>query len=141
MRIDDGFSTILDFSLAPTVKFWEKTVTPPGVQGGGANNITTMRNTRYRTQAPKKLVTLSEMTETVAYDPAVLDDIMDMIQVNQELTLTHPDGSTWVFWGWLDEFTPGENTEGEQPTATVKIIPSNMDDTLAEIAPVYAAAP
>ncbi len=139
MRIDDGFSTTVDFSLAPSVTFWEKTVTPPGVQGGGANDITTMRNTRYRTMAPKKLVTLSEMNLTVAYDPACLDDIMDMIQINGEITLNFPDGSTWVFWGWLDEFTPGENAEGSQPTATVKIIPSNMDDSLAEIAPVYAA--
>ena len=53
MRIDDGHSTTISFADFPTVKFWEKEVTPPGVDGGGPNDTTTMRNVILRTMAPK----------------------------------------------------------------------------------------
>lgn len=140
MRIDDGFSTRIGFALDPTVDFWEKTVTPPGIQAGGAIDTTTMRSTKWRTMAPKQLRTLSDCTTTVAYDPACYDSIQDMLGLIQLITITFPDDSTVEFYGWIDEFTPGENQEGQQPTATVKIIPSNQDDTLVEQDLVYAAA-
>jgi hypothetical protein len=81
-RLDDGFSTLISFGSSSGVHFWEKNVTPPGFDGGGANDTTTMRNIRYRTMRPKKLVTLSDMSFEAAYDPAVYDDIVDMIQLN-----------------------------------------------------------
>src|SRR5690606_20597699 len=102
-RLDDGFSTIISFANFPSVKFWEKAVTPPGLSGGGANDTTTMRNTEWRTQAPKKLKTMTESSITVAYDPQVYQDTPNMIQVNQPITVTFPDGSSVTFWGWLDE--------------------------------------
>lgn len=142
-RIDDGYRTLITFSSTAVTLAWEKSLTPPGVDGGGSIDITTMHNgdgtTGWRTFAPKALKTLTESTATMAYDPGVLDEIMSNLQVNQAITITFPDDSTWVFWGWLDKFTPGELTEGEQPTAEVTIIPSNMDDNGNEIAPVYAA--
>lgn len=139
MRIDDGFPTLVEFSEnnAFGTLLWEKNVTPPGMQGGGANDTSTMRNTRWRTMSPKKLLTLSEMTVEMAYDPAVYDDFVAMMQVNQEITLHWPDGSTVLFWGWVDEFTPNEVSEGEQPTADVTIIPSNQDGDGEEVAPEY----
>lgn len=139
-RIDDGFKTTVDFANIPSPLFWEKTVTPPGISGGGANDVTTMRSTRWRQMASKKLVTLTAFTIVCAYDPAIYEDIVAQMQINQEVTINFPDGSTVVFWGFIDEFTPGENTEGAQPTATITVIPSNQDDTQAEVAPVYTAA-
>jgi hypothetical protein len=62
-----------------------------------------------------------------------------MVQVNQEITITYPDSSTWVFWGFIDEFTPNALVEGEQPTANITVIPSNQDAAGDEIAPVYSA--
>lgn len=138
-RIDDGFSTTISFADNPTVLFYEKTVTPPGLQGGGANDTTTMRNTTWRTMAPKKLKTMSEASSKVSYDPAVYSDVLTMIQNNQLITINFPDGSTLEFYGWLDEFTPDEVQEGSQPTATIKIIPSNQNDSGVETAPVYTA--
>lgn len=140
-RIDDGFPTLVEFSEnnAFGTLLWEKNVTPPGMQGGGANETTTMRNTRWRTMAPKKLMTLSEMSVEMAYDPEVYDTFVAMMQVNQEITLHWPDGSTVTFWGFVDEFTPNEVSEGEQPTADVTIIPTNQDDDGEEVAPEYAA--
>lgn len=138
-RIDDGFATLIAFADNPTVLFWEKEVTPPGVEGGGANDTTTMRNTAWRTRAPKQLKTLSECSFTAAYDPAVYDDIISMLNNNQLITITFPDDSTLAFWGWLDKFTPGRIVEGEQPTAEITIVPSNQNDSGTEVAPDYTA--
>ncbi len=140
-RIDDGFATLIDFSLDSAVQMWEKEVTPPGVSGGGENDTSTMRNTAWRTRAPKGLKTLTNSSLTVAYDPAVYDEIIAMCNVNQAITLTFADDSTLVFWGWIDEFTPNAVVEGEQPTAEVTIIPSNQNDAGAEVAPDYTAPP
>ncbi len=120
----------------------EKEVTPPGIAGGGPNDTTTMRNTRFRTRHPKKLITLTPMTLVVAYEPAVYDEIMAMVNDNQAITVTFSNDSTLVFWGWVDSFTPDAAVEGSQPLATIVIEPSNMDadNDNAEIAPVYAAA-
>ena len=140
-RIDDGFATLIAFSEDSDVQMWEKEVTPPGVSGGGENDTSTMRNTTWRTRSPKGLKTLSEASFVAAYDPAVYDEIVAMVNVNQQITITFADNSTLVFWGWIDEFTPNSITEGEQPTAEVKLIPSNQDGSGVETAPVYAAAP
>ena len=143
--INDGHATTIAFAESAsgvllTTFLKEKTVTPPGVSGGGENDTSTMRNSEWRTKQPKSLKTLTNSSFDAAYDPAVLDEIMETVNVNQQITITFPDGSTWTFWGWLDEFTPNANEEGAQPTAGVIIIPSNQDAAGAEIAPVYAAA-
>ncbi len=141
-RIDDGFKTIVTFSAGSsgvTFTFYEKEITPPGVEGGGPNDTTTMRNTEWRTLSPKQLKTLTPMTAIGAYDPAVYDEIIAMLQTNQSIVVTFPDDSTLTFFGWIDGFVPGNIVEGEQPTATITIQPSNQDADGEEIAPVYAA--
>ena len=141
MRIDDGFATLITFKNHATVKFWEKEVTPPSIEAGGANDTTNMHNTTWRTKAPKKLKSLGESSAKVSYDPAVYADIPDMVGENQEITSTCADGSKIEFWGWIDTFNPGSCTEGNVPTADIKIICSNQNATGAETAPVYTAAP
>lgn len=138
-RMDDGFSTTI--TLANGTTLFEKSVTPPGLDGGGAIDTTTMRNTLYRTNSPKSLITLSESSVTVAYDPAAYSTLITALNTNQLITITFPDTSTIAFWGFLNSFTPGENTEGEQPTAELTIIPSNHDNASppAEVAPVITA--
>jgi hypothetical protein len=138
-RIDDGFATLIEFAEDSDVQMWEKEVTPPGVSGGGENDTSTMRNTTWRTKSPKGLKSLSESSLVVAYDPAVYDEIIAMVNVNQQITITFADDSTLVFWGWIDEFTPGAAMEGEQPTAEVTIIPSNQNASGTETAPVYSS--
>ena len=138
-RIDDGHRTLITFDLSPTVKFYQKEVQPPGIDGGGANDTTTMHNDTWRTMAPKKLYTLSEATLTAAYDPEVFSDILNLINENGEVTVTFPDGATLVFWGWLNSFKPNKAVEGAQPTAEIQIIPSNQDNSGVETAPVYTA--
>lgn len=130
IKMDDGFSTVIAFSRDVDVSFWEKTVTPPGIDGGDAIETTTMHNDIWRTMAPRRLKTLTDASITVAYDPAVFTQILDNL-INQEgsITIHFPDGSTLDFYGYLKTFEPGENTEGEQPEATITIVPTNQDPT------------
>lgn len=142
-RIDDGHPTTIDFGSTPsgeTLLFWEKEVTPPGLNGGGPNDTTTMRNTTWRTASPKKLISMTAGSFIAAYDPEALDQVLSMINVLTQITVTYPDGATYVFWGWLNEFTPGAAVEGEQPTATVSIEPANQNSSLVETAPVLTPA-
>lgn len=135
--LDDGFSTKIAFAADPDVSFWEKTVQPPGVDGGDAIEVTTMHNVTWRTMGTRSLKTLTDAATTVAYDPAVFTQIVALINVNGWITVHFPDGSTLDFIGFLRSFEPSDNSEGEQPEATVNISPTNANSTGAETAPVY----
>ncbi len=135
-RIDDGHSTRIGFANYPSVKIYEKEVTPVGVQGGGAVDVTNMRNSVWRTFASKKLKSLSEASGVYAYDPAAYSDMITMVNENQLITITFPDSATVSFWGWVDEFTPQRHVEGTQPLAEVKILASNLNAAKEETAPV-----
>ena len=140
--LNDGFPTTVTFSNAPsgvTLYFQEKSITPPGIDMGGENDTTTMRNTAWRTKQPKKLKSLTEGTMECKYDPAVYNQILSMIGVNTVIVITFPDYSTVRFRGWLDKFMPGTIVEGEMATATVTIIPANQTAAGTEVAPVYQA--
>lgn len=123
----DGFSTKITIGADPNITFWEKTVTPPGVDGGDPVETTTMFNTTWRTMRARQLKTLTEVSATVAYDAAVYDEIVT--QVNNETTITvkFPAGDTIAFYGYLRSFTPGEIAEGSQPEATIVIQPTQWD--------------
>jgi len=139
--IDDGFSTLVTFSASTSAAlyFQEREVTPPGITAGGENDTTTMKNTSWRTKAPKQLLSLTPMSEVAKYDPAIYDEVVGMVGVNQQITVTFPDSSTLVFWGWVDEFTPNAISEGTMGTANVTIIPSNQNGSQVETAPVYSS--
>jgi hypothetical protein len=136
--LTDGFSTQISFQNFPNLHFKEKEVQPPGMQGGGANDTTTMRNTRWRTKMPKKLIEMQDASLKVAYDPVMYQDCVSALQVNQQIVCLFPDGHNLTFWGWLDEFTPDSLKEGEQPTATIKIVCGNMNNSFVEVAPTYS---
>jgi hypothetical protein len=137
-RLDDGFSTIITLENLPTVKLYEKEVTPPGITSGGPIETTTMRTTVWRTNAPRQLKSLSPVSATVAFATEVVPQMVAQVGVNQLITVTFPDGSTIEFYGWIEEFTPAAFTEGEQPTATLTVQPSLTDpDTGDTVAPVY----
>jgi hypothetical protein len=138
-RIDDGFPTLMTFSEESAVKFYMKEVTPPGIDGGGANDTSTMHNTSWRTRAPKSLKSLTGSSIIAAYDAGVYDQIVSMCNVNQQITITFPDSSTLVFWGWLDKVTFRGMVEGAQPEVEVTIEPSNQNGSGVETAPVYSA--
>ena len=159
-RLDDGHSTKIMFSKKYTdvtrttteaityvdgdpspLLFYEREVTPPGFNGGGPNDVTNMWNKIVRTFSPKKLITVTGASALVAYDPkCTTEDIICLLNLNQEITFKFADGSTYVVWGWLNIFNPGPSREGSPPEATIEIEPSNHNDSLEEVLPVYAEA-
>jgi hypothetical protein len=137
IRLDDGHSTKIAFERDPDISFWEKTVKPPGIDGGDAVDIQTMHNVTWRPRAPRQLKTLTDLTLKVAYDPAVFTQILALCNVEGSITCIFPDGSTYSFFGFLRVFDPDDNAEGTQPTATITITPTNVDPvTGAEAGPV-----
>ena len=138
----DGYQTLVTLSGASSgIVFGtlmnEKGVTPPPIQGTGAIDITSMRNSNVRTFYPKQLYTLGNATFTGSYDPDVYSEIQSLIGVNQEITITFPDNKTLQFWGSLDVFAPNESVEGEQPTAQITIIATNLNDSDVETEPTW----
>jgi len=137
LRLDDGFATFITFENLPNIKLFEKEVNPPGISANGPIDTTTMRNTAWRTMAPKALRTMPQITATVAYATDAIELLYQQVGVNQPIIVTMPDGSTIHFWGWIEEFVPGANVEGEQPTATLTIQPSLRNTAGAEVSPAY----
>src|SRR5689334_19933032 len=84
--LDDGFSTRITFATNTTVSLWEKSVKPPGLDGGDPIEQTTMRNLTLRTFAPRGLQTLTPMTTTAAYDPNVYNQLLALININTTVT-------------------------------------------------------
>lgn len=126
--LGDGFSTKIAFARDPDVSFWEKTVGPPGIDGGEAIDQTTMHNVAWRTKSARTLKTLTDSSLTVAYDPNVYNNIIDnLINMAGSITVHFPDGSKLDFYGYLQSFEPDDLTEGEQPTATITIVVTNFD--------------
>lgn len=144
IKLDDGYQTLITIQGAPNIQFWEKTVTPPGLDGGDPIDTTTQHNSVFRTTAPRALITLSELTLTVAYDPVVYGvdvdqdppGIRNVLNVNTVFTVNFPDGTTLAFWGFLRLFEPQGMEEGAQPEANITIEPSNQDENGDEQAPV-----
>ena len=139
--LTDGYQTLITFANYPSIKMKEVSATPPGMSGGGANDFTNMRNVSVRSKAPKKLKTMDDMSVVVHYDPDVFKatEVYKMINENQLITQTFPDGATLAIWGWVDAFAPSSLEEGTAPTATLTIICSNLNATQVETAPVYTA--
>lgn len=127
ISLGDGYQTLIHIASDPDISLWEKSVTPPGVEGGDPVETTTMRNTLWRTMRPRHLQTMTPMPFTGAYDPNVYDDILTVLNIDTTITVQFPDGSTLAFYGFVQTFEPAELTEGAQPEATVTIVPTNWD--------------
>ena len=136
IKLDDGYQTLVTFEADTNISFWEKSINPPGLDGGETNDTTTMHNVTYRTSAPRALKTMTEMTITAAYDPDLYDEALALINVETVITVTFPDGSTLAFWGYLRVFAPSEVAEGSQPECSLTIQPTNQDTDGAEQAAV-----
>jgi hypothetical protein len=133
--LTDGYQTLV--SIGGTI-FKERETQPPGLDSGGPIDTTTMRNLRYRTMQPKHLVTATEIKIKAEYDPIFYQvAVSTLLGVNGTITVTFPDGSSILIWGWLDKLIPDSHKEGEVPTAEVTIHPSNQNNSGVEQSPIY----
>lgn len=141
-KMDDGFKSLIAIASNPAIEFWEETVTPPGLDGGDAIDTMTMHSTRWRTKAPRKLITMGDVKATVEWNPSLYTSILALINKKDTFTILFPDGSTLAFYAFLRLFEPGDLSEGNKPTATITLTPTNADPiTGAEEAPVYTPPP
>lgn len=136
-KLPDGYQSLITLTNDTDIEFFEKTVQPPGADGGDSVDQTTMHNVTVVTKAAQTLIDFTDSPSTVAYDPIVLNSILAQININQLVTYLMPDGSTWDFFGYLQKFEPSPLVRGEQPEATVTIVVTNVDLTGAEIIPNY----
>ena len=144
-RIDDGYKTLVSIKDYEDLKFWEKSVGPPALNGGDPIDTTTMLNgpnypaeKGVRTKAVRALVSLDDFTLTVSYDPVIYADLMIILNVETTLTIQFPNGGRYAFYGALVSFDPGDLSEGEHPEASVTFTVTNQDPiTGQEEKPVY----
>lgn len=129
IKLKDGYSALVTFATDTNIELWEKTVTPPGMDGGDAIEQTTMHNDQWRTYAPRGLITLTEFVFTAAYDPEVYNSLLALINRETTVTVRFSDGSTLAFYGFLQKVEMKEMTEGEQPELTATVRPTNFDPT------------
>lgn len=130
--LEDGYQSLVTFEADPDVALWEKTVQPPGLDGGDKIDVTTMHNTALRTYAPRSLQEMTDSQITGAYDPRLYPMIRALINVPTTITVLFPNGDTIAFFGYLKSFEPSELQEGEQPTATFMIVATNRDSSGVE---------
>lgn len=139
--LEDGHSSKIALSGDPDIAFWEKTIKPPGIDGGDPFETSTMFNTVWRTMATRSLKTMTPITVVAAYDPRVFDQIVVQMNVNQAITVHFSDDSTLDFYGAMTNFEPNELAEGTHPEATITFTPTNTHPTSkAEVAPNYKTA-
>src|SRR5436190_22609477 len=119
--LTDGYQTLIEFALNPAVTFYEIEVTPPGLDALGKIDISTMHNTRWRTSVGKSLVTATDTTLVVAYDPVFYDEVLDMLWINQLITITFPDGATLDYYGTIDTLQPSSHNVGNRPADKLTI--------------------
>lgn len=129
IKLKDGFPTKITIGLDPDISFWEKSVKPPGADGGDEIDQTTMHNVDVTTKAPQSLIDFTVCSGVAAYDPNILNQILATINMETTITLTFSDGSTWSFYGYLKIFDPQELTRGVQPEANFEIVVTNWDPT------------
>lgn len=143
--LKNGFRALLTFHLDPTIRLWEKNVTPPGFDGQAPVDLYNQWWTKWTPQCPRGQAKMTEAQMIVAYDPAVLPNILAAINREDTITINFPNGTFWPFFGFLQRFTPGEMVDGTQPSATAIIVPTIYDGSSTtwigiESPPVYAGS-
>lgn len=117
--LKNGFRSLISLDANPAIKLWEKSLVPPGIDGGPLVPLGDMWNKKFRSFAPGDLATVTEARAVVAYDPAVVDEIQAVVNVESVVTIQFPNGKYWAAEGVLQKFTPGDMVDGIQPTALV----------------------
>lgn len=125
--LKNGFRALYTLGADPAIRLWEKSVTPPGFDGQSPVDLYNQHWTKWTPQVPRGQAKMTEGRMIVAYDVRVLPQILAAINREDEITVNFPDGRFWAFFGYLQRFTPGEMTDGVQPTAEVVIMPTLYD--------------
>ena len=137
--LEDGFKTLITISRRPALKIWEIDVKPVSHNGGDKIKLSNMHNNRYHTYGTRRLIELTDGQSKCHYDPAVLAELHEELNINQVITETYSDGSTYCYWGTINKVDRDTHQEGEAPTMTVSFFATNRDDSGVEQAPVLTS--
>lgn len=127
--LQDGYQTKIVFGEDPNISFWETSINPPAIEGGDPIDTTTMYNIDWFTKAAQSLKDLQPFTLTAGWDPDLYDEADNLINVEGEITVLFPDGSTLDFFGYMQRFEPQELVRGTFPLCTITVVPTNYDPT------------
>lgn len=128
IMMTDGYRSLITFATDPDIELWEKgPIGAPGIDGGEAIETTTHHNDTYRTMASRALRTLTEFTFEFGYDPTIYTAGEALINYETTITRSYPDGSTLAFYGYLRMIEFADLQEGEVPTGTCTVTPTNFD--------------
>jgi hypothetical protein len=140
VAFEEGYQCLIVSTANPTVAFFEIEITPPDMSAARFN-VSTQHNANYHTYAFSKLKDTGSATILAAWAGEAIDDGKAMLGVNDEWTITFPDGSTEVFFGAMTEFKPSGMKIGDRPTVSITIGTSNIDASDgSEVAPTFTAA-
>lgn len=141
IKLGDGFVSKITFAADPDVSLWERSVQPMGMDGGDAVDTTTMWNSVVRTKSSRGLVDTTNGKVSAGYDPRVLAQILNLINVETQITYLMPDGTRWILYGYLKSATPNALEEGQFPMVDCEIVHTNTHpSTGAEVLPHYYAS-
>lgn len=137
IKLGDGYQAFHAFAVDDSISLWEKTVTPPGFDGGERVDTTTMYNETVRTYHSRYLIDISGAKMQCAYDPKVYNQITAIVNVNGLISTHFPDGSRLDWYGYLQKAQPSALAEGEFPMMDVEIVSTNVDGSGNEVVPHY----
>ncbi len=144
-HFNDGYQSLFTFSSDPNISVWERTLGLPGQEGGDAIDLTTQHNADLRTKAARQLKEHTEYTIVCGYAPEAYTQLEAMVNVEQSISRYLPAvngaaADAIVHYGYLKTTAYSEFTEGEFPTVTLTIVPTDRDpSTGGEQGPVYHA--
>lgn len=140
IKLENGYRSLITFAVDTDVSLWEIEVGHAGLDGGDPIDTTTMHNDLWRTKSPRALIDSSPFTFRFAFDPQVKSQLEDLINVRTTVTVTFRDGSTEAQYAFLQSVEFDPMVEGEMPTGTGTICPTNWDPTnFAEAGPALAS--
>jgi len=126
-KIENGHRSLFTFAADPNLDIWEIEVGQPGIDGGEPVDTTTQHNDTKRTFSPRTLQTDTPFDITFAYGGATREQIQALVNVRTTGTNTLPDGTTIAFYCFLQKVEFDPLVEGEMPTGTATIVPTNYD--------------
>lgn len=136
-RLDNGYQALFSISSNITIEIYEKTITPPAIDGGDPIMTDTMLNEVYITKAPQCLQEWDDVTVVAAYDPAVLSELQAVLNVIQAMTIYYPDGTALTFWGFVRRIESSPLQKNTQPEITLTVVIANWDpNNCVEAGPV-----
>lgn len=133
----EGVGTTLDVG-ATTLKY--VTLGFPGVDNGDPIDNTTLDNTTWMTKQAQKLKEATSVSFSALLDPTDWDNFVSECGNEQLLSENFSGVGTLQFWGYLRNVEAEEGEKGSPWTITGEIIPTLMNASSVETAPVWTSS-